>query len=293
MPLDRLAKRSKEGVRAAGRLPLRVRHHRRLRRHLHGPRGHAGLAGQPRGHRRLDRDGDARRALRRPGDLRRLRQVAARHAHGRGPDRTCPSSSSTAAPSCPGRLRRPGPRHRERLRGGRAPTPPTPSTDEELSLIEHNACPTEGSCAGMFTANTMASVAEAIGMSLPGQRLAAGRRPPPRRLRLRLGAGRGRTARAGHPAPPDHDQGGLRERHRRGHGPRRVDQRRAAPPGHRPRGAGRAGARRLQPGGRPGARTWPTPSPTAGSTWSTSTGSAACRWSCASCSRPASSTATA
>ncbi len=36
-------------------------------------------------------------------------------------------------------------------------------TDEELTLIEHNACPTEGSCAGMFTANTMASVAEALG----------------------------------------------------------------------------------------------------------------------------------
>ncbi|MHB1710135.1 MAG: dihydroxy-acid dehydratase [Acidimicrobiales bacterium] len=41
-------------------------------------------------------------------------------------------------------------------------------SDEELSLIEHNACPTEGSCAGMFTANTMASAAEALGMSLPG-----------------------------------------------------------------------------------------------------------------------------
>jgi len=41
-------------------------------------------------------------------------------------------------------------------------------SDEELSLIEHNACPTEGSCAGMFTANTMAAVAEALGMSLPG-----------------------------------------------------------------------------------------------------------------------------
>ena len=39
---------------------------------------------------------------------------------------------------------------------------------EELSLIERNACPTEGACAGMFTANTMASVAEALGMSLPG-----------------------------------------------------------------------------------------------------------------------------
>ena len=38
----------------------------------------------------------------------------------------------------------------------------------ELDAIERNACPTEGSCAGMFTANTMASVAEALGMSLPG-----------------------------------------------------------------------------------------------------------------------------
>jgi dihydroxy-acid dehydratase len=40
--------------------------------------------------------------------------------------------------------------------------------DAELSAIEHKACPSEGSCAGMFTANTMASIAEAIGMSLPG-----------------------------------------------------------------------------------------------------------------------------
>ncbi len=40
--------------------------------------------------------------------------------------------------------------------------------DAELDAIERNACPTEGSCAGMFTANTMAAVAEALGMSLPG-----------------------------------------------------------------------------------------------------------------------------
>ncbi|MHB1597364.1 MAG: dihydroxy-acid dehydratase [Acidimicrobiales bacterium] len=39
--------------------------------------------------------------------------------------------------------------------------------DDTLAQIERNACPTEGSCAGMFTANTMASVAEAIGMALP------------------------------------------------------------------------------------------------------------------------------
>ena len=40
--------------------------------------------------------------------------------------------------------------------------------DEELGLIERHACPTAGSCAGMYTANTMACAAEAIGMSLPG-----------------------------------------------------------------------------------------------------------------------------
>jgi dihydroxy-acid dehydratase len=40
--------------------------------------------------------------------------------------------------------------------------------DEELLAVERAACPTTGSCAGMYTANTMAAAAEAIGMSLPG-----------------------------------------------------------------------------------------------------------------------------
>ncbi len=40
--------------------------------------------------------------------------------------------------------------------------------DDELYAIENAACPTIGACAGMFTANTMASVGEALGMSLPG-----------------------------------------------------------------------------------------------------------------------------
>jgi dihydroxy-acid dehydratase len=39
--------------------------------------------------------------------------------------------------------------------------------DEELHGIESNACPTEGSCAGMYTANTMAAAVEALGMCLP------------------------------------------------------------------------------------------------------------------------------
>jgi dihydroxy-acid dehydratase len=41
-------------------------------------------------------------------------------------------------------------------------------TDEELHEMECGACPVAGSCGGQFTANTMACVAEAIGMALPG-----------------------------------------------------------------------------------------------------------------------------
>jgi dihydroxy-acid dehydratase len=39
---------------------------------------------------------------------------------------------------------------------------------EEVERLERAICPGEGACGGMFTANTMAAVAEAIGMSLPG-----------------------------------------------------------------------------------------------------------------------------
>jgi dihydroxy-acid dehydratase len=39
---------------------------------------------------------------------------------------------------------------------------------EDLDAIERAACPSEGSCAGMYTANTMAAAAEALGMALPG-----------------------------------------------------------------------------------------------------------------------------
>ena len=39
---------------------------------------------------------------------------------------------------------------------------------QELTSLENVACPAAGSCAGMYTANTMASISEAIGMSLPG-----------------------------------------------------------------------------------------------------------------------------
>ena len=41
-------------------------------------------------------------------------------------------------------------------------------TFDELRDLECRACPSEGSCAGLFTANTMATAIEELGMSLPG-----------------------------------------------------------------------------------------------------------------------------
>src|SRR3954452_4287474 len=41
-------------------------------------------------------------------------------------------------------------------------------TDEQLGQIERSACPTCGSCSGMFTANSMNCLTEAIGLALPG-----------------------------------------------------------------------------------------------------------------------------
>jgi len=40
--------------------------------------------------------------------------------------------------------------------------------DKDLDLIEKNCCPGAGSCAGLFTANTMSCMTEALGMSLTG-----------------------------------------------------------------------------------------------------------------------------
>ena len=41
-------------------------------------------------------------------------------------------------------------------------------TEEELKMLENAACPGCGSCNGMFTANTMSSITETLGMSMPG-----------------------------------------------------------------------------------------------------------------------------
>ena len=40
-------------------------------------------------------------------------------------------------------------------------------SDSDLEILEHNACPSAGACGAQFTANTMATVSEAIGLALP------------------------------------------------------------------------------------------------------------------------------
>ncbi len=42
------------------------------------------------------------------------------------------------------------------------------ATDEQVAAVERSACPTCGSCSGMFTANSMNCLTEALGLSLPG-----------------------------------------------------------------------------------------------------------------------------
>ncbi len=110
-------------------------------------------------------------------------------------------------------------------------------SDEELTAIEQEACPTCGSCSGMFTANSMNCLLEALGLALPGNgstlatsvrpsRPVPERRTPGRRAGQAL-VRRGRRVRA---AALDRDQAGVRQRDapRRGHG--RLDQHRPAHP---------------------------------------------------------------
>jgi dihydroxy-acid dehydratase len=61
-------------------------------------------------------------------------------------------------------------------------------SDEELLELERVACPSTGSCAGMFTANTMSTVSEALGMAVPGS--ASIPNPDPRRKELAFASGR-------------------------------------------------------------------------------------------------------
>ena len=101
---------------------------------------------------------------------------------------------------------------------------------EDFDGIERNACPTVGACGGMYTANTMSSSFEALGMSLLGSSQMASPDPREGGFGRRVGARAGR----GDPQRPEaarhHHAQVDRERGRAGHGDRRLDQRGAALP---------------------------------------------------------------
>ena len=98
--------------------------------------------------------------------------------------------------------------------------------------IVRTACPGAGACGGMYTANTMASAIEALGVSLPYSSSITRRRPRQAR-RMRPRRRRHTTpARKQHQTTRHHDPRRLRKRHGPRHRHRRVHQRRHAPNRH-------------------------------------------------------------
>src|SRR6202012_1024768 len=124
---------------------------------------------------------------------------------------------------------------------------------EDVDAIERAICPGEGACGGMYTANTMASAAEALGMSLPGsaappatdrRRDGFARRRGQAVIELSRGGGGG-AAVAGRRAPP-----GPRPPARGVPPPQRSGRHRAvAPRDHRPRHSHQGGVRKRHRGG--------------------------------------------
>ena len=112
-------------------------------------------------------------------------------------------------------------------------------SDTALAQIEKNACPTCGSCAGMFTANSMNCLNEAIGLALPGNGTTLATQIA--RKELFLQAGKRIVGLAKRYYEQDDEvrsaalychQGSLRERYGVGCGYGRFDQYRAALPGY-------------------------------------------------------------
>ena len=207
------------------------------------------------------RDRHVRRAARRLGDARRLRQVAARDAHGRGPARPrqrLPLRRLDAAGQARrAQRRRPRPDDHRRLRGGRRARP-RPDHQGGARRDREGDLPGGGRLRRHVHRQHDGVGRRGARHVAARQRRAARRRPPPRRLRDRLRRGRRPPRRRRHHRAPDPHQGGVRERHHRGHGARRLDQRRPAPAGDRARGAGRAELRRLHPRSPSASRTSPT-----------------------------------
>ena len=124
-------------------------------------------------------------------------------------------------------------------------------TEEERAEIIRCSIPGAGACGGMYTANTMSSAIEALGMSLPYSSSIPGRRPAQSRRMHRRRQSDPQSARKRPQAARHHDPRGLRERDDHRHGPRRLHQRRAPPHRHGPLRQRESHDRRLPKNQRP------------------------------------------
>ena len=119
--------------------------------------------------------------------------------------------------------------------------------DEQLRRVECAACPSAGSCGGQFTANTMATVAEAIGMALP----MSGSPPAIDESRddyaRQCGEAVLRMLKDDVKPRRHHDEGSVRERDCSSGGHGRVYECRTTPPGPRIRVRHRTDPRRHRP----------------------------------------------
>ena len=143
----------------------------------------------------------------------------------------------------------PGPRRHDpgRLRGGRRATRPATWTTPSCRELEHAACPGAGACGGQFTANTMATAFEVMGISPMGSAMVPAM--DPQKDEVCFEAGRLVMELLERDLTPERrDHAGLaRERDRRGRGDRRLDQRACCTCSPSPRGRRRARARGLRP----------------------------------------------
>ena len=109
-------------------------------------------------------------------------------------------------------------------------------TAEDLKKLEQSACPTCGSCSGMFTANSMNCLCEALGMALPGNGTVLAVSKEREALYERAARAIVKLVAGGPQAPRHCDDRGVRQRHRPRRGDGRVDQYHPAHAGHRARG---------------------------------------------------------
>ena len=236
-----------------GRHPDRGQHHLDHRRHHHGHRGHEGLAHQPRSRRRLGGAGGAQPHVRRHRHHLRLRQDDPGHDHGAGPARhPVPHAllrldHVRTLRGYRGAVRGPQPHHPGRVRGASAPTTRGRSRSSSSRTWRTTPVRARARVAGSSPPTPWPPPTQMLGMSPMGWNDIPAVDPRKEEVAFESGKLVMNLLRRGITPRSLVDPQELRERHQRGHGHRRLDERGAAPARDRARLRGQARHRRLRP----------------------------------------------